>query len=96
LVDTVKNTTEELRSIATRYTIGKEVAQLHPIPSSSEEASPDVVIQYAKEGAKGGKKRCKQHYQETTPVAGDDSGNNKQAGSFGVVRTMATTGSGKR
>jgi hypothetical protein len=35
-------------------------AQLHPAPGSSREASPDVVIHDAKEGAKGGKKRHKQ------------------------------------
>jgi hypothetical protein len=43
-VDTVKNTIEELCSITTQYTIGNEVAQLHPAPSSSGEASPDIVI----------------------------------------------------
>jgi hypothetical protein len=42
--DTIKNTTEEPRSIAAQYVVGNKVAQLHPTPSSSEEASLDVII----------------------------------------------------
>jgi hypothetical protein len=72
------------------------VAQLHPLSSSSEEASPDVVIQDVEEGAKGSKKRHEQRHQETAPAAGDDGNNNKQVASSNVVRTAATTGSGKR
>jgi hypothetical protein len=94
-VDTVKNTTEELRIINAQYAIGNEAAQLHPAPSSSGEASPDIIIQDAREGAKGGKKRHKQCCQETAPTAADDDGNNKQAGSSGVVCAVATIGSGK-
>jgi hypothetical protein len=43
-VNTIKNTTEELHSVDTQYAVSNEVAQLHPTPSSSMEASPDVVI----------------------------------------------------
>jgi hypothetical protein len=43
-VDTVKGTTEEVRSVTAQYTIGNEVAQLHLGPSSSGEVLPDVTI----------------------------------------------------
>jgi hypothetical protein len=95
LVNAVKNTTEELRGITTQYATGNEVAQLHLAPSSSREASPDVAIKDVEDGTKGGKKRHKQHRQETAPMVGDYGSNNKQAGSSGVVHVVATTGSGK-
>jgi hypothetical protein len=59
-IDTIKNTTKELRSVAAYCAVGNEAAQLHPTPSSSREASPDVVIHDGEEGAMGGKKRRKQ------------------------------------
>jgi hypothetical protein len=95
-VDTIKDTTEELRSITAQYALSNKAAQLHPAPSSSREASPDIVIQDAEEGTKGGKKRRKQHCQETIDTTDDDCGINKQAGSSVVVRTVAITCSGKR
>jgi hypothetical protein len=61
LANTVKNTTEELRNIAAQYVVSNKAAQLHLAPSSSREASPDVIIQDVEEGAKGDKKRRKQH-----------------------------------
>jgi hypothetical protein len=54
--DTVKDTTEELRSIAAQYAVRNKAAQLHPAPSKNREASLDVIIQDAEEG---GKKRRK-------------------------------------
>jgi hypothetical protein len=54
-------------------------------PSSSGEMSPNVIIQDVGEGAKGRKKRHKQRRQKTTPTAGDNGGNNKQAGSSDVL-----------
>jgi hypothetical protein len=48
------------------------------VRSSSRGASPDVTIQNAEEGTKGGKKRCKQRRLETMVMNGDDS-INKQA-----------------
>jgi hypothetical protein len=42
--DNVKDTTKELCRIAAQYNISNKAAQLHPAPSSSREASPDVVI----------------------------------------------------
>jgi hypothetical protein len=80
LADTLKDTTEELRSIATRYTISNKAAQLHPAPSSSREASPNVIIQDAEEGARGDKKRHKERHQETATMVDNDGGINKQAG----------------
>jgi hypothetical protein len=62
LVNTIKNTIEELRSVDARYAVGNEAAQLHLAMSSSGETSPDVVIQDARESAKGGKKRCRQRH----------------------------------
>jgi hypothetical protein len=57
LIDTIKDTIEELGSIAAQRAISNKAAQLHPAPSSSREASPDVIIQDTEEGSK---KRCKQ------------------------------------
>jgi hypothetical protein len=59
----VKDTTVELSSIAAQYAASNKVAQIHPAPYSSREASLNITItiQDAEEGAKGGKKRCKQH-----------------------------------
>jgi hypothetical protein len=94
-VDTVKDTTKELRSITTQYAINNKVAQLHPTPSSSREASPNNFIQDAEEGTKGSKKRCKQRRRETTTTTDDDGRINKQVGSSVVVCTVAAANSGK-
>jgi hypothetical protein len=68
--DIFRYTTEELRSIAAQYATGNETMKLCPTPSSreatsssSKEASFDVTVHDAKEGTKGGKKRCKQRPQ---------------------------------
>jgi hypothetical protein len=66
------------------------VTQLHPAPSSSGEMSSAVVIQDVGDGIKGNKKRHKQRRQVTAPTAGDNGGNNKQAGSSDVVCMVAT------
>jgi hypothetical protein len=71
------------------------VTQLHPTPSSSREASPDVIIQDVKEGTKGGKKRHKQHRQETATTGDDDGDINKQACNSIVVHAMVVADSGK-
>jgi hypothetical protein len=47
------------------------------------------------EGAKGGKKRHKQHHQETTITTNGNGGISKQVGSSGVVRVTTATGSSK-
>jgi hypothetical protein len=90
----IKDTTEELRSITAQYVISNKAAQLHPVPSSSREASPDIIIQYAVEGTMGDKNRCKPHRQETATTADNDGGINKQAGSTIMVRAATITGSG--
>jgi hypothetical protein len=53
-VDTVKNTIVELCNITTQYTIGNEVAQLHTAPSSSAEASLDIIIRMSRRAARRG------------------------------------------
>jgi hypothetical protein len=62
--DTVMNTTEELHSVTTQYVVDNVAAQLHPAPSRSWEALPNVVIQDVREGDKGSKKRCEQRRQD--------------------------------
>jgi hypothetical protein len=57
----IKDTTVELSSIAAQYAASNKVAQIHPAPYNSREASLNITIQDAEEGAKGGKKRRKQH-----------------------------------
>jgi hypothetical protein len=52
--------------------------------------SSAVVIQDVGDGIKGNKKRHKQRRQVTAPTAGDNGGNNKQAGSSDVVCMVAT------
>jgi hypothetical protein len=93
--DTIKATTEELHSITAWCALSNNAAQLHPDPSSSREALPNVIFQDIGEGPKGGKKRRKQHRQESSTTAGDDSGINKQEGSSTVVLIVAVAGSGK-
>jgi hypothetical protein len=83
-------------SITAQYAISNKVAQLHPAPSSNREVSPNIVIQDAEEGTKGGMKRRKQHRQETATTADDDGDINKQVGNSVVVHVMALAGSHKR
>jgi hypothetical protein len=59
--DTVRNTTEELHSVTTQYTASNKATQLRSALSHSGEVSSDVTILDAGEGAKGGRKRRKQH-----------------------------------
>jgi uncharacterized phage infection (PIP) family protein YhgE len=95
MTDTIRNTIEELRIIAAQYAATNKAAQPLPAPSDCGEASSDVAIQDAEEGAKGSRKRCKHLHQEATIVADSDGGNSKQAGSAGVVHSAAAAGSGK-
>jgi hypothetical protein len=44
MVDTIKDTTEELYNNTTQYTVRNKAAQLHPAPSSTREVSPNIVI----------------------------------------------------
>jgi hypothetical protein len=46
--------------IATYHAVSTMGAQLHAVLSSSRGASLDVATQDTKEGANGGRKRCKQ------------------------------------
>jgi hypothetical protein len=43
-IDTVKNTTDELRSMDAKYTVNNEATQLHPAPTSNREVSPNIII----------------------------------------------------
>jgi hypothetical protein len=82
LADTVRNTTEELHSVAAQYVASNKEGQLHLAPSDIGEASSNVTIQ---DTGEGGRKRHKQHLQEATTVVNDDGGNGKQAGSSGTT-----------
>jgi hypothetical protein len=73
-----KSTTEKWRGVVTHHAISAMASQLRPTLSSRKAASPDVAVQRAKEGAKAGKKRCKQHCQEA--ATDDDGGTNERAG----------------
>jgi hypothetical protein len=73
------------------------VAEFH-LPPRSREATPssgkvssDIAAHNAKEGAKGGKKRLKQHPQRATTMADYDDDNAGKASSSGMgcVRTAA-------
>jgi hypothetical protein len=50
---------------------------MSPAPRSNKEVSPDTGVQDVREGAKDGKKRRKQHRQETATTTGNDDGINK-------------------
>jgi hypothetical protein len=90
------NTTAELCSVAAQCVIGSEATQFHLAPSSSGEASLDVIIQDIGEGAKGDKKRRKQHRRETDTVSGDDGDINNQSGNSGMACAATVGDSGKR
>jgi hypothetical protein len=92
--DALNNITKERRCIAPHHAVNTKVAQLHPAPSSSRGASPNVAIQDAEEGAKGDKKRHKQRCQEA--ATDDDSGINERASGSGVGRTTKVAGSSNR
>jgi hypothetical protein len=96
LVDTIRNTTEELCSITAQYTASNEAVQLCPAPSNNREESSNVAIRDAGECTKGSKKRHKQRLQEAATAAYDDGGNDKLAGGSGVVCITTATSSGKR
>jgi hypothetical protein len=64
--DFFRNTFKEPRSIATQQTTSYKAGMLHPAqgsrevtPSSDNEEPSNVATHGAKEGIKGGKKRCK-------------------------------------
>jgi hypothetical protein len=92
---TIRNTTEELCNIPTQNTASNKATQLHSAPSDSGEASFDVAIQDAREGTKGGRKRCQQDLQEAAILVDGDSGNGMQAGSSGMVCITVVEGIGK-
>jgi hypothetical protein len=67
-------TTKWLCNIAAQYATSSEATEfLLPLgrrevtPSSGKEASSDVALHSAREGTKGGKRRCKQHLQGLRP-----------------------------
>jgi hypothetical protein len=55
-----------------------------------------ITVQNAEEGARGDKKRCKQHLQGVAAVADSDGGDNKEADSSGVARVVTAAGNSKR
>jgi hypothetical protein len=85
LIDIFRSSAEGLHSVTTQYAANDEAAELHPFPgsrgatpSSGKKAPSDITIRGVEEGAKGGKKRYKQH------LLGDysDSNNDETAGSL--------------
>jgi hypothetical protein len=93
--DIFKNTTEEMHNVTAQYAASNESAQHRPVPSNSREASSNVAIQDAGEGATGGMKRNKQRHREATTAIDDDGGNGRQACGPSVVRVVTAVGSGK-
>jgi hypothetical protein len=84
-------TAEELCSVTTEYDTSNEAAKLCPTlgsreatPSSDKEAPSDIVTHNTKEGAKGRKKRHKQHPQGATTITDYDDGNVKKTGGSDV------------
>jgi hypothetical protein len=76
---------KDLHSITTPYAASDAMAKLLPAPSNKEatpssykEAPSDIAVQDAKEGAKGGKKRCKQRPEWVTTAANYDGGNDEK------------------
>jgi hypothetical protein len=59
-IDTVRNTTKELRNVTTQNAANNEVNQLRSAPSNSRKASFDVAIKDTRLGAKGSRKRNNQ------------------------------------
>jgi hypothetical protein len=93
--DTVRDTTKELRSMATQYATSSEATQLLMAPSNGREASSDIALWDTGEGTKGRRKRRKQRPQEDTTATNDNGGNDKQLGGSSMVRIATTAGSSK-
>jgi hypothetical protein len=92
-----------LRGVTIQYTASDKTIKLCPAPSSKEatpssgkEASFNATVHEAKVGAKGGKKRCKQHPQQVMVTADYDGGNDEEAGGSGMGHIATTTLSSKR
>jgi hypothetical protein len=64
-------------------------------PCSSKEAPSDVAVHNAKEGIKGGKKRCKQRPQGSTMMTNHDNGSNREASNSGVRHVWTTVHNNK-
>jgi hypothetical protein len=78
-----------------RYASSDETTKLCHAPSNYKEAPFDIVVQDTKVGAKGGKKRCKQHPQWVATAADYDGGNDEKLGSSSVGHVATATHSGK-
>jgi hypothetical protein len=88
--DAPKSTTKKWRNIITHHTVSTKAAQLRSASSSHRAASPDVAIHGAEEGAKAGKKRCKQRHQKV--ATNNNGGTNERAE---VERAIEAVGSSK-
>jgi hypothetical protein len=98
-----RNTFEESCGISTHHTNSNKVVMLHPAEGSREvtssggkESLSDVAIHSAKEGIKGGKKRCKQHPQGTTTTTDHNNGNDGEASGSSVRCILIAAHSDKR
>jgi hypothetical protein len=56
----------------------------------------DIAVQNAEEGARGGKKRCKQRLQGVIVMFDGYGDDNEEEGGAGVARITITAGSSKR
>jgi hypothetical protein len=93
--DVFRYTTEKLHNIANLYITSNKAATICPTQgsrevttSSGKEASFDLAIQFAKDGAKGDRKRCKQHHQGATTTIDHDDGSYGKAGGSGTGHVM--------
>jgi hypothetical protein len=57
--------------------------------------SSDITDQDTEEGARDGKKRCKQRLQGVTTTTAYDGGNNEEVGSSNMLHVVTTAGSDK-
>jgi hypothetical protein len=89
-------------SVAAQYATSSEAGGFH-LPLGSREATPssnraapsDIIVQSAREGTEGGKRRCKQHPQRAMTTTDYDNDNNRKAGDFDMWRIMTAVHSDK-
>jgi hypothetical protein len=93
---------EELHNTTGQYAVDNKTTKLRPAsrsreatPMSSKEVPSDITVQNAKDGARGGKKRCKQYLQGVVAMVDGDGGDNEEAGGSGVACVTTAVGSNK-
>jgi hypothetical protein len=101
--DFFRNIFGEPHGVTTPHATNYEAVMLRPAQGSREvtlssckEAPPNVAIHYAKEGIKGGKKRCKQHPEETTIKTDHKDDNDGEVGDSSMRSILIAVHSDKR